>query len=429
MKSFFYLAAIIFSSTNLILAQWYIQESNTTANLNGVWFVDSLNGWVCGDNGIILNTTNGGENWLMQTSTVNLKLKDVFFRDLQQGWIAGDSGTVLHTVNGGSSWNIQQTPVTSSLNHIQLSTSQNGGASGEKGTLIITYDGGTTWQAMPNYDTTTSVSFFWIDSVRGTISFTDSSGGSQYYTLNGGIAWGLSVPPFFDVNDIWGYRIWEPPYHIDHYWDVGEKGKILNLFVVEETMNYYATIGQTTDSLDLNAVTLERSAEDLKLWAVGKQGWIINSVDSGLTWQIISSSVQNNLNEVSFPANNLGWIVGDGGLILCNHLVTLANNSTVSSSVYTYLSNPYPNPFNPSTKISYQIAEECFVTLTVYNILGREVSVLVNEVKSPGTYMAEFNTETSTFFNKNKTAISGGIYFLKLQAGNYSQTRKVILLK
>lgn len=420
MKFIFYLAAIILLSTKIILAQWFIQESNTTANLNGVWFVDSLNGWVCGDSGIILNTTNGGENWLRQTSTVSFKLTDIFFWDMQQGWVAGDSGTVLHTTNGGNFWNIQQTPVTSSLNHIQFITSQRGDASGEKGTSISTYNSGTTWQAMPNSDSgTTSISFFWIDTVRGTISFTDSSGGSQYYTLNGGTAWGLSVPPFFDVNDIWGYRTWQPPYHIDIYWDVGEKGKIINLFVVEENLNYYATIGQTSDSLDLNAVTFEPRGGDLKLWAVGKQGWIISSVDSGLTWQTIQSSVQNNLWGVSFPAKDQGWIVGDSGLILWNHPVTSVNNSATLGSLDTYLSNPYPNPFNPTTTIKYLIAGKNFVTLKIYDVLGNEITTLVNEEKPAGEYEVSFDG----------SELTSGVYFYQLNSDSYIESKKMILMK
>ena len=97
-------------------------------------------------------------------------------------------------------------------------------------------------------------------------------------------------------------------------------------------------------------------------------------------------------------------------------------------SVYRYsndnpinfiLWNAYPNPFNPTTKIKYTIPEMSFLTLKVYDVLGNEVAILVNEEKPAGSYEVEFD-------GKNLTS---GIYFYKLQAGNFVETRKMILLK
>jgi|GEM_PF-3615553 len=75
----------------------------------------------------------------------------------------------------------------------------------------------------------------------------------------------------------------------------------------------------------------------------------------------------------------------------------------------------YPNPFNPSTTISYQIPTKSFVTLKVYDVLGNEVAELVNEWKKPGSYYAQFTTS--------------GMYFYSLTAGKFTDTKKFILLK
>ncbi|MEO8399177.1 MAG: T9SS type A sorting domain-containing protein [Ignavibacteriaceae bacterium] len=83
------------------------------------------------------------------------------------------------------------------------------------------------------------------------------------------------------------------------------------------------------------------------------------------------------------------------------------------------LSQNYPNPFNPTTKIEYSIPKTSFVKLKVYDILGKEVITLVNEEKSIGNYSIEFNGNN----------LSSGIYFYKIQAGNYSSVKKIILLK
>lgn len=83
------------------------------------------------------------------------------------------------------------------------------------------------------------------------------------------------------------------------------------------------------------------------------------------------------------------------------------------------LKQNYPNPFNPSTVISYKLSERSKVSLIVYDILGREVAVLLNEFKQAGNYQVEFNAE----------GLSSGIYYYRLEAGNYNQTRKMNLLK
>jgi hypothetical protein len=83
------------------------------------------------------------------------------------------------------------------------------------------------------------------------------------------------------------------------------------------------------------------------------------------------------------------------------------------------LKQNYPNPFNPSTKINYQISQNDFVSLKVYNILGNEVTTLVNENKPAGSYEVNFDA----------SLLSSGTYFYKLQAGSFVETKKMILLK
>jgi hypothetical protein len=87
------------------------------------------------------------------------------------------------------------------------------------------------------------------------------------------------------------------------------------------------------------------------------------------------------------------------------------------------LEQNYPNPFNPSTVIRYAIPQDGIVTLKVYDITGREVVTLVNERKTAGTYEVTFDSRSS------RNALASGIYFYKLVSGEYSQTKKLVLLK
>lgn len=79
----------------------------------------------------------------------------------------------------------------------------------------------------------------------------------------------------------------------------------------------------------------------------------------------------------------------------------------------------YPNPFNPSTKIKYDISETVFTTLKIYSILGAEVATLINEEKSPGVYEVNFDAAN----------LPSGTYIYKLEAGSFTQSKKMILLK
>lgn len=82
------------------------------------------------------------------------------------------------------------------------------------------------------------------------------------------------------------------------------------------------------------------------------------------------------------------------------------------------LSQNYPNPFNPSTTISYSLPKTANVSLRIFNTLGQEVALLVNEQRSPGYYQVQWNAN-----------VPSGIYFYRLQAGSFIETKKLVLLR
>ncbi len=86
---------------------------------------------------------------------------------------------------------------------------------------------------------------------------------------------------------------------------------------------------------------------------------------------------------------------------------------------YYQLEQNYPNPFNPTTRINFSIQETGFVTLKVFDLLGKEVAILVNENKSPGYYSLEFDASN----------LSGGVYFYTIQVNGFSDTKKMLLVK
>lgn len=101
--------------------------------------------------------------------------------------------------------------------------------------------------------------------------------------------------------------------------------------------------------------------------------------------------------------------------------ITGTDESTITNSLPEYFSleQNYPNPFNPTTNIEFRIADHGFVTLKIFDVLGNEVATLVNEEKPSGTYNVDFDG----------TGLTSGVYFYKLRAGSFVQTKKMILLR
>jgi hypothetical protein len=109
---------------------------------------------------------------------------------------------------------------------------------------------------------------------------------------------------------------------------------------------------------------------------------------------------------------------------------TIVNVENSDGKKFNFLlSQNYPNPFNPATRIEYSIPQTSFVTLKVYDILGREVVTLVNEEKPAGNYVVEFSTIGGSASGGDAYNLSSGIYFYKIKTGNFVEVKKMILMK
>jgi len=143
---------------------------------------------------------------------------------------------------------------------------------------------------------------------------------------------------------------------------------------------------------------------------------------------------------ISLEANTTHHYLPNWGDLTNNQLIILVDNGndgTIDDTLYLNntvdvedqgslivpdeykLEQNYPNPFNPSTKIRYSIPTNDFVSIKVYNLVGEEVAALVNEEKLIGNYEVEFNA----------AALSSGVYFYRIQAGSFIETKKMIFLK
>jgi hypothetical protein len=145
----------------------------------------------------------------------------------------------------------------------------------------------------------------------------------------------------------------------------------------------------------------------------------IYSGTKAILWKVPSNLIPDSTYKVviSSISNSSLYALSDTTFTIC---IGITDVNSPNNIIRSYILNQnYPNPFNPSTTISWQLPVTSQVTIKVYDVLGREVSTLVDEIKQAGKYETEFNA----------IDLPSGVYFYRLQAGNYVSVKKLLLLK
>ena len=201
-----------------------------------------------------------------------------------------------------------------------------------------------------------------------------------------------------------------------------EEGKDFNVWFVNDSKSFIHTvdtsnnIGDSSYSYLDNSMTNNNPDANILVTAILQSSPYLNKVQgvwydaSAQKWVLYNEDLEPYALGVKFVV----YVANSSGI------VTAVEEETNPTTVTNFeLQQNYPNPFNPSTKIKYSLAEQSQVTLKVYNILGKEIATLVNEVKGNGNHEVSFDG----------SGLASGVYFYTLQAGKITQTRKMILMK
>jgi photosystem II stability/assembly factor-like uncharacterized protein len=409
---------------------WFTSNSGNTINLLSVYLINSNNGVCLGSpyifDGSILRTSDGGNNWARfygGDEFYGFAPHDVWFGDSNNGSMVGQSwngsplGRMANTTDGGLTWSIYL--FDQSLNEmkyriargIQYLDNMRRIIAAQYGRILYTLDGGITWTKS---DSVTAWDLNDLSFPNDEVGYVVGDRGTILKSTDSGISWG--IVPINTSDNLYGVYFTDS----DNGTVVGMYGKIL-----KTTDGGMSWIEQEIDTYNhLYKVVFDNHNNGI---IVGEFGTILKTIDGGVTWEFEESGTSLNLNAVSIT-DSLAVTVGDFGIILRKTDPTLDNKDVTIEIPGNYnLSQNYPNPFNPSTKINYQLPAAGNVTIKVYDVLGNEVATLVNEYKPAGSYEVMFSTIGGPASSIKHPA--SGIYFYRLQAGSFVETKKMILLK
>ncbi|HEY5533342.1 MAG TPA: YCF48-related protein [Ignavibacteria bacterium] len=416
---FFFLITFFTPIINYCPAQWVQQNSGTNYPLWDIFFTSAETGWIAADSsyhGKLLKTTNSGENWISQNYGSNKGLWGIYFINQNTGWVVGDYGVIIKTTNAGQNWMVQNIDTTEFFNQVFFLNSATGWITGNS--LYKTTDGGNNWIKNPQITTCWAVYFQSENTGFVTLYYS-----RILRTTNGGSNWDLIYSG--DFHTFLKYIYFN---NANTGWIAGEGSSSGILKTTNRGLNWTSVFHDSFNSVYFKDVNTG--------WAAGTQ--MYKTTNSGVNW-VIQNLPQPyyDVTSMTFTNDSTGWAVGQGGKIFktTNGGVWVTQIGSEVPAKYSLYQN-YPNPFNPVTKIKFEVPPDVksqtqdgyfplrrgvggMTSLKVFDILGREVTTLVNEKLNPGTYEVDWNA----------SQYSSGIYFYQLRAGEFSETKKLILLK
>ncbi|MGD1043769.1 MAG: YCF48-related protein [Bacteroidota bacterium] len=412
------------ANVSMLNAQWILQNSGVNASLSDVVMLDTVTAIAVGRNGSILRTTNSGTTWIDVTAPLSFiqPWSGVSFFDTSNGIVVGDRGVVLTTSNGGKGWIWHQIPGRQKC----LSALQVGPNSvyvgADSGWVYNTSDTGRTWIA-EKISTWPIRSLF---AYRGPTIVGVSKYALTPYSL---CTQYVIPPPSWNEKILPNFQGLGSAAFDAEFCNGGGAGFIVGVegdlrsapAILRKSMSDTAWREVSTGILRDGTLFSVSAPSANVIYVCGSNGMIYKSSNGGDTWLDQTVQTVQNVNAIFFYNEKYGFAVGDSGLILYTSnggLTGVEDQEGVPPTKFVLEQN-YPNPFNPATTISFSLPSKSFVSLKIFDALGREVSIMLAEELSAGNYVRQWNA----------VGLPSGVYFYRLQAGSYSKTRKLVLLR
>ena len=420
---------------------WNLQHENTTYHLQTIYFISKNFGWSAGMSGSILKTTNGGDEWI-DVSPNNFEFfRSIYFINYNLGWVVGNGGAIYSTTDGGDNWTQLLPKITyETLTKISFVNENIGWIVGGDGTILHTTDGGANWgfQDSPGNGALMAACFpetgsGWACGYDGIILHTTDGGGtitSEIYERND---LNIFIPDPGEVSDFIDVQISTDKFQglslsgitvtIDSilHTDVSDLAMIISHDGITDTLIAPSEIADSNILIcsltDAASVPLEEGESPYEgSYKPHSPLSVFSGADPNGQWSLTVKDL---------VPGNTGTLQSWGLKLFFDLPTNVISDSYLIPGDYQVHQN-FPNPFNPGTTIRWQMPESGFVSLKIYDILGREVTTLVNNELRAGTHETIFNA----------SGMSSGVYFYQIkavpaggEAETFIQTRKMILMK
>jgi len=458
---------------------WAPQNSSSLDGFFDLTFNTPFSGFAIGIEGTVLRTLDSGLNWIRQDTTSRKDLMAVSFYNDQTGMVVGGddpidwprsdpNGVIGLTSDGGTTWTFKDFGPKNLFSGAAVPKENTRIVVGKRlntdntftSFLLRSFDGGITWTDSLAFTTQyggRSPSLHFVNSDTG---FINEIYGSDFNlkTVDGGRTWypitvnteigakllnsmhffdsdtgiAVSLSRTFHTTD--GGETWDPI-------DIGYTSANFAMAFRNRQSGFIVgrrnVVLETTDggyTWTSKPFTLNQRLMHIKFFdsqigvAVGLDGGIVYTSDGGNTWEGVRIGTDNILMDIEFIDSTTILAVGHKGEILRSIFSIATPIEPTDRNIYTpenfMLKQNYPNPFNPTTTIRYGLPKAQRVTLVVYNLQGQKVRTLINFTQQANEHQAVWDGR-----NDSGEAVSSGVYVYRLTAGEFSESRKMVLLR
>lgn len=414
MKTFLLSCLLLISfAAGTVKSQWIQQYPVTPSNhLADAHFINDKTGWICGNQGTILHTTNGGFEWIKQESGVTKSLYRIFAADSQTIYCVGFFDCILKTTNAGNNWNIlrnstKQSPTYEGIFFLNKDT----GWISKNLYILRTTNGGLTFDSSmvkPSFIFDIYFRNFNEGLFCGEASY-------MYRTTNAGLNW--TQIDVVKQGDLPNFRNLSFINYNTGFIQGSQNNKVFKTTNFGLSWDSTATVQGMDDSYSIRFTDINTG------WCAGTFGKMFKTTNGGYNWNQVNLEKFNTtyIRDLFFYDNFIGWAVGASTKILYtdNGGKTGINYQQVIIDPVFQMFTNYPNPFNSQTIISYQLNKNGFISLKVFDNTGKLIEILKSGYQQAGFYK----------INWNSRLLSSGIYFCQIISGKQTEMKKLILIK
>jgi photosystem II stability/assembly factor-like uncharacterized protein len=400
--------------TPVLPTGWTPQVSGVTTGLNTVSAVNQNVGWIGGNSGVVLRTTNGGANWTNVTGSP-------IGTDAVYAICGIDANTclvstspsatyVFRTSNGGANWTQVFTQAGGFIDDIKFQSASTGFMYGDpvgsRWSLWKSTNAGATWDSTGLYLAQNASEAGWNNAMWliGNNLWFGTNNTRVYYSTNFGASWNFGATTG-SANQ----------YSVGFFGSTGFCGQTIALKSTDGGANWATfTVPGSGTLYSFNGVAgrFWYCNTSQIYWSSDNGGSFASQYTGTGTYDAMNLTLDGNIIR--------GWAVTTaGGIAMYNEVLTGINNNRNEIPSDYALTQNYPNPFNPTTKIAFSLPKAGNVRLAVYDMLGREVAVLTDENFTAGTHTIDFNASN----------LASGVYLYKIESGSFIDTKKMVLVK